>query len=77
MSHHLAVPMRLLLCSFTKTSNIKPGNFLLFQCDGNENDEHVRLALTDFGFTVRCKVNSKDVFHGHCGTPGYIAPDQW
>ena len=51
--------------------DLKPDNILLFG-GADDDDGPVRLALTDFGMTVRC--NSGLIVGG---TPTYMAPEQW
>lgn len=52
--------------------DLKPDNMLLFCGDGSDTKEGrpVRLAITDFGLTVRCN-SDRPLF---CGTPRYMAP---
>ena len=52
--------------------DLKPGNILLFGGGNNDKGGPIRLALTDFGLTVRCNSGVKVG-----GTATYMAPEQW
>ena len=52
--------------------DVKPDNMLLFAADDKTGP--IRLALTDFGLTVKCNA-AKDRVSG--GTRRYMSPEQW